>query len=369
MNLLQKIKINIEILFFIFLYKSNNKSRNENLLFINTGQIGDLVVSSLLFENQEFLGKFNKVYFLMKNSYLEIFKNYNGKIELINFEYSKYKYSIPYKLKFLKMIRELHINISINLTADRGIINEELTHLANANETIALNKRKKYLGRFWGFYFDKKYSRFIGLDKFNEYEKHIDLLKYFDNGREIVFTDNIFDNDKNILKNMYLNSIIIAPFSSINNRDWQHEKFKKIISTLNSKYHIVLLGSKEQEKSLLELKGTNQGVSILAGELKLNEIPRIIKASRLFIGLDSGMTHIALKVGVPLVAIIGGGQFGRFFPFKESNKVKYLYHQLDCFGCEWQCKLESKFCIENVSVEEVLNAIEKIMSEIVSDKD
>jgi len=361
MNLLQKIKINIEILFFIFSYKSNNNSRNENLLLINTGQIGDLVVSSLLFENQEFLGKFNKVYFLMKDSYLEIFKDYNGKIEIINFEYSKYKYSIPYKLKFLKMIRELNIETSINLTADRGIINEELTHLANANETIALNKRKKYLGRFWGFYFDKKYSRFIGLDKFNEYEKHIDLLKYFDNEKEIVFSDNIFDNGKYIPNNTYLNSIVIAPFSSEKNRDWQPDKFKKIISTLNSKYHIVLIGSKEQEKSLLELKGTNHGVSILAGELKLNEIPTIIKASRLFIGLDSGMTHIALKAGVPLVAIIGGGQFGRFFPFKESDKVKYLFNELDCFSCEWQCILKEKECITKVTVERVYSIICQIL--------
>jgi ADP-heptose:LPS heptosyltransferase len=91
----------------------------------------------------------------------------------------------------------------------------------------------------------------------------------------------------------------------------------------------------------------------LAGKLKLGEIEMLIKRSLLFIGNDSGLSHLALKADVPMIAIIGGGNYQRYFPFKQTDTRQFLYHTMDCFGCEWKCHLKEKYCLTKVDPAEV----------------
>ena len=34
-----------------------------------------------------------------------------------------------------------------------------------------------------------------------------------------------------------------------------------------------------------------------------------------------------------------------FFPYKENEMKKFLYHDLDCFLCHWKCSKSEMFCI------------------------
>lgn len=145
------------------------------------------------------------------------------------------------------------------------------------------------------------------------------------------------------------------------NRNWKKILFFEIINKLSNSHKIILLGSTSQKRELENLCENNANIKILAGELKLNEIPSIIKRAKLYIGLDSGLTHIALKVGLPLIAIIGGGEFGRFFPIKESEKVKFLYHKMDCFLCHWECKKSEMFCMTEITPENVMKEVEELL--------
>lgn len=341
--------------------------RNDSLLLINTGQIGDLVVSSVLLENPKIFNGYEKVQFLIRHQYLELFKNYKGRVEFIGYNYINYKFSLIYKFKFLSILRKEGFKKCIHLTAARGILNEEITHLVGAKETIALNSFWKYLGNSLGKYFDKKYSRIIASDILNEYEKHYELIKFLGGSEtKIVFNNDVTFGEENnsINKNFedYKESIVIAPFSSLMNREWKREYYFASIHKLKENHKIVLLGAENQKKDLEELSGKSANVRVLAGELKLHEIPILLKKAKLFIGQDSGLTHIALKMGTPLIAIIGGGEFGRFFPYKESEKVKYLYSKMDCFLCHWQCKKKEMFCITEISADDVILEVKNVFS-------
>ena len=341
-----------------------NKKNENTLLLINTGEIGDLVVSSILLENPHAFDNFEKVKFLVKDQYLKLFSNYKGRIEFIGYNYNNYKYSIIYKIKLLKNLRDEGFSKVINLTAARGILNEELTHLCDGEVKIALNSFWEYLGNSLGKYFDKKYDLIIGKEYKNEYDKHIELIKFLSkpNNIEIVF-NNGFTFDEKIHKVEYeLRTIVIAPFSSKRNRDWSCDNFRILINELSKTYKIILLGSVEQKNELFGLINGNDNIEVLADCLKLNEIPFIIKSARLFIGLDSGITHIALKMDVPIIAIIGGGEFGRFFPYKESKKVKYLYNKLDCFFCHWKCLKSEMFCITEIKPIDVLKLVPELIN-------
>ncbi len=359
MNLIRHIKNISEFVIFLFLKFTLPKAnvQKKSLLLINTGLIGDLIVSTILLENSEIFKNFEKVHFLIKNQYLDLFKDYSGKVSVIGYSYENYKYSFFAKYRTLVKLRREGYETCINLTAARGILNEEMTHLVGAKEIITLNSFMKYLGNNIGKYFDSKYSTILAKNILNEYDKHIELIHFLSTkNQNIIFNQNIVFPRKIISPKLQSleNSIIIAPFTSVMNRDWKKDNFSELINNLKTKNRIVLLGSKNQLDQLKVLSGNDKNITILAGELNLNELPILIKEAKLFIGLDSGLTHIALKMDCPLVAIIGGGEFGRFFPYKESRRVKYLYSNMDCFLCHWECTKKEKYCVSDVSLDTVL---------------
>jgi len=365
-NIYNHIKNYSEIIIFNFFKVILPKSRplRGKLLLINTGEIGDLIVSSVILENEEVLQHYSKIYFIIKNQYLGLFDRYVGKIEFIGYNYKKYKYSIIYKYKFLSLLRREGFQTTIQLTAARGILNEEMVHLSGAKERSVINSFWEYLDNHLGRYFDNKYDRIIAKDVMNEYVKHFELIKYLrkDNDKEIIFNKGLTFNEEEFIKKE--DYIVIAPFTSLMNRDWKKEYFSVLIKILAQKYDIKLLGSQNQKKDLEKLTSRDKNIQIFAGTVSLNEIPNVIAKSKLFIGLDSGLTHIALKVGAPIVALIGGGEFGRFFPYRESDKVKYLYHKTDCFLCHWECSKSEMFCMTDITPQLLINEVEKILFKI-----
>ena len=131
-------------------------AKSNNILFINTGQIGDLIVSSIILENDiVFEGK-GEIVFVVKDQYLQLFKNYNGKVKILGYNYIKYKYSLLYKYKFLMNLRHIGFKKCYNLTTARGILNDQMALLSGAEEIYCLNSNWKYLTNFFGKKLDKK---------------------------------------------------------------------------------------------------------------------------------------------------------------------------------------------------------------------
>ena len=61
-----------------------------------------------------------------------------------------------------------------------------------------------------------------------------------------------------------------------------------------------------------------------------------------------------------MVAIIGGGNYGRYLPYLESDRRIYLYHKMECFGCEWNCIYKERHCITDLEVGTVIESIKKL---------
>ena len=334
----------------------------NTLLFINSGQIGDLVVSSIILENPKYLDNYKNVIFIIKQEYLRLFSDYTGSVKFIGYNYKKYKFSLLYKYKFLCEIRKNGFEKCVNLSAARGILNDEMTLLSGAKESYCLNSNFRYLGEFLGKLLNKKY-KIIANKILNEYDKHLELLKNLSHYKNHDFN---ISNDYTFLINKDINIpglitekiISISPFSSDPIRDWPHKNFKRLIQHFKDEFSILLVGSSNQESELKKLQDKCKNV-FLVKDLNLNEIAAVLYKSKVFIGLDSGLTHIAAKVGVKSIAIIGGGNFGTFFPFSKFENCDCLYYKMDCFGCEWNCIFDKPYCHENVSVEDVIKAVEK----------
>jgi len=343
-------------------------------LFINSGQIGDILISSIIFDNEDTLReKFKHLIFLIRDDYKELYTNYCGKIEVQYYNYYKYKYDLIYKFRLLLTLRKRNLTHCFNLTAARGILNDELALLSGAKEISTLNSDWKYLKKMFGQKMDANYTHIIGNSKTNEYEKHFEMLIFLLKCQPLIFTNEgnnrLFFSQQTAIAAKFINevdfrrTILIGPFSSTRTRDWSLFKLKVLVTSLSkSDFTIILLGSKNQKKLLMEIKQDFANVLVLAGELSLSEIPLIFKNAEIFLGLDSGLSHLALRVGTPTIALTGMGMYGKFFPFPLNNKkITYLYHHCEFLRCEWRCHFQEKYCVNEIPVQEVISSINDLL--------
>jgi len=343
------------VLRLIFYKISNHK---KGILFINTGTLGDVVITSLLLDNINILEKKDEIFLVIKKEYSDLFKDYNSKIKIVYFEQKKYKWSFTYRIKFLRQLCSYKIKLCVNLTSARGISSDEIALLSGAETVWCFHNSWRKLKKAFGKKMDSYYDRILFENVFNEYEKHyrlLELLKqkngnYFSVSPSLNTADNLDYLKRLNLPQKYL---VIAPMSSDRTRTWGAHNYQSLCQLISKRVNIILIGSERERLQIEEIKEGNDRIMNLAGKLKLDEIEMLIKRCSLFIGNDSGLSHLALKVDVPMIAIIGGGNHQRYFPFKQTDTRQFLYHTMDCFGCEWKCHLKEKFCLTRVDPFEV----------------
>lgn len=166
-------------------------------------------------------------------------------------------------------------------------------------------------------------------------------------------------------------------------RCWPAERFAEVARNLAVRYphwRCLLIGTAD-ERDLAQTIAEALGPSALnlAGQTSVLELIDLIAQAQLLIGNDSAAGHIAAAVGTPAVVIVGGGHWGRCFPYDPASApVRRLPlavgHRMPCFGCDWICayggRRDRPFpCIEGVTVEEVCKAVERALASSLSPHD
>ncbi len=366
------IKNIISLLIFYFLktfFKRRFNNDYKNILFYNSEKIGDILVSSMILENDDLFPQNIELFFLIKDKYYPLLRNYKGKIKIVTYNYNLYKWFVLYRILLIIKLRKLKLNKLYNITPARGMLNDEISLLSGANKVYVLNTDKKYQKGITGKIMDKYYDEILFTEVKNEYEKIELLIKKllfkeyninFENKKTFKISDgNIYLKNGLVNKNEY---IVIAPLSSELERTWGIDNFTKLCKKLTMSNKIILVGSPREKNILKKIKNKNE--NIIIDTSSLSDLPDIIQYCKLFIGGDSGLTHIALKLGKPFLAILDGGYFNKYFPYKKENKNNnYLYNMMDCFECGFNCIYERKFCLENISFEYVYYEVKKLLEE------
>ncbi|MEW6620868.1 MAG: glycosyltransferase family 9 protein [bacterium] len=150
-------------------------------------------------------------------------------------------------------------------------------------------------------------------------------------------------------------------------RLWSVEKFAGLISELLKKRtKIILTGASndiERGNRILSLVNSrSKDIISIIGKTTLYQLTSIIAKSDLFIGHDSGPMHLACAVKTPLIALFGPGVVELWRPYLKESIV--IQSNVQCRGCNkighfYNCK--ENVCMSQISVEQVLNAVETIM--------
>lgn len=167
-----------------------------------------------------------------------------------------------------------------------------------------------------------------------------------------------------ITNNDYLVGIHAACNSS---KSWNELGYASVIDWLNRNYNakIILTGSsseKTQGERIISLC-KNKPIDLI-GKTSLAELMALVQRMNLFIGSDTGPTHIAAAFRVPTVCIIPTKAIkpARWAPYGNKQIVLYYNPQT---RCELKCsgsKCKSDFCATSITPQMVFDAIGQLRS-------
>lgn len=159
-----------------------------------------------------------------------------------------------------------------------------------------------------------------------------------------TFAEKIFK--KNNLKTS--NTIVLAAGVQFSPRLYDH--YCEALESLCKEEDLtVIVVGTERDRLVISnnLRNFTGKVVDLVGKTSILEMAAIIKKSRMLVGADSSAAHIACAVETPNAIILGGGHYRRFFPYSPLTYCAVLH--LDCFGCDWVCKFDRPYCIQDVA--------------------
>jgi ADP-heptose:LPS heptosyltransferase len=146
-------------------------------------------------------------------------------------------------------------------------------------------------------------------------------------------------------------------------RRWSVDRYAEALRRLQSGHAgtVVLLGEERDRDavgSVMEKNGIEH--LNLAGQTSLDELVSVINRLSVLITNDTGPAHIAYALGTPTVVIFGSGDPTRNGPL-SSGPFEILAHPVPCRPCDYvECPIGT-ICLENIQIEEVVNASEKLL--------
>ena len=152
--------------------------------------------------------------------------------------------------------------------------------------------------------------------------------------------------------------VALALRGGIRERCWEPEKFQALIPRLlERELDVCLLGGRGDATLAAALRKPFPAARVvdLTGKTSLLQSAAVLSRSRLFIGTDAGLMHLAYAVGTPVVALFGAGIEAKWAPRGARHRV--LNRHLPCspctqFGYTPRCPIGVR-CLREISVDAV----------------
>jgi predicted lipopolysaccharide heptosyltransferase III len=159
--------------------------------------------------------------------------------------------------------------------------------------------------------------------------------------------------------------VTIHLWSHTAKKTWQAEKIADVADALTARHQarIALVGGKAEE-ALAEAAAQIMRVEpelLLGGAVGLPEIAALLERASLHIGNDSGPTHMAGALGIPIVVLFGGSNPRVWHPWGTTYRL--LHRPQPCAPCRGPTPCERGFaCIRDITPQEVIAAAEELLA-------
>ena len=158
---------------------------------------------------------------------------------------------------------------------------------------------------------------------------------------------------------------VVHPAAAFDTKQWAAENFAAVISELTARQIPSIAITGPTEKELVDqLRRVSTSSIVSFPNLSLPEVTALLARARLFVGNDSGITHMAAAVGAPSVVVFGSSNRAHWAPW-STKPAEMVFEEMDCQPCHgYYCeKFEQPECIKRVGVDRVLAAIDRVLLE------
>jgi ADP-heptose:LPS heptosyltransferase len=175
-----------------------------------------------------------------------------------------------------------------------------------------------------------------------------------------------------IVRNKLLNAgldpardyMVIHPASKFHTKEWTADGFAEVTDDLNTGHgaQVVLVGGPGEGAKLKQVAARCQTSPMVFQGLSVSELVCLIQRAKLFIGNDSGPTHIAAALQVPVVVLFGSSDSYVWYPWKVAfQKVQNPFECNPCPGYRCLVYKEPR-CILSITPEQVKAAVRVLLS-------
>lgn len=356
--------------FVIISFMSEKEDLKQKILLIRLSALGDVIFTVPLANILKNSGY--DVTWLVSEKGHDIIKNNPAVNKTILAPFAKWK-----KQGFLKNLRE-YFEIIKQIRIEKFDVAVDVQGLFKSAIFLGFSGAKRRISYKGAREFAHLAANELLLPFKNIYSKHavykyLEFAKYLGINDETVnvtlpeTTQKTKEKVDTILKNLDKNkqTIILAPATTWVTKHWQKSNWIELISKLNGKYNLVFTGGKndiEYINSILPDAGSN--IINLAGKTNLNELIEVFKRGDLLVSLDSGSTHLAWAIQkIKIVSIFCSTPKTHYAPLGNDDKYIALSGNLPCEPChKRKCPLKTCQCTSLPTPDEVLNAIENLLS-------
>ena len=158
--------------------------------------------------------------------------------------------------------------------------------------------------------------------------------------------------------------LAVHPFSLWRYKEWRPSEMAALLDRIQTDYqcNIVVTGApneKTRAENLISI--CTRKPYNLAGETSIGELPAVLEACSLFLGVDTAALHIAAAVGIPTVGIFGPSSWTNWAPRGRHHLV--VKKGLPCQPCRQKgCGgSENSRCLGELTALEIHAMIKRVL--------
>ncbi|RKY33042.1 MAG: lipopolysaccharide heptosyltransferase II [Candidatus Omnitrophota bacterium] len=337
---------------------------NLRILVIKLSSLGDIILSTpaLRALRERFPAQNHKISLLIGEEYKDILLNCPYIDELIVFDYKYRDKGLRQLLNLSASLRKKNFDLIVDLQNNRK--SHLLCALSLPLKSYGYNNKKL------SFLLKKRVKNDkIILDPVNHQFRILKMLDIDlkDSSLELWpgEGDRIFAEE--FLRSQWIsgNQVIIGINISASHRwmskNWPLHHLARLCEELAKRdMRVMLTGSKEDLKIANSLSVSLKNIKLInaCAKTSINQLACLIRKCNVYISADSAPLHIAASQGVPLIALFGPTDPRRHMPY--ARRYILIKKTLSCSPC-YKSKCRRKKCMEMITPEEVLEAIEKLL--------
>jgi ADP-heptose:LPS heptosyltransferase len=152
------------------------------------------------------------------------------------------------------------------------------------------------------------------------------------------------------------------PAAAFDSKTWAAANFARVADQLDARgLRVVAIAAPGEARVLEDVRRHALSPLIAFDDLSLPEVTALAARAALFVGNDSGIAHIASAVRAPTVVVFGSSNVAHWRPW-TSGPAEVVREEMPCAPCPGYACAEfgEAQCIRRVSVERVIEAIERV---------